>query len=253
VALIVDKEHLGPSVDRWNARMLEVAIPPLKPLRARRLIVIAPHPDDEVLGAGGLIQEALREGVLVEIVSLTDGEASHPHSTVLQDSELASTRRRESQVALRRLGWHSPAVTYLGLPDGRVAEFQAELDSALASILLPDDLCVAPWINDGHPDHNVSGESALRVGRSVGAKSLGYLVWAWHWADPEGADIPWNQCVRLDLGRRSQARKRWSTLAFESQIRPLGPSPDDAEILPVPLLRRFWRPYEVFVDVDTSP
>jgi LmbE family N-acetylglucosaminyl deacetylase len=113
---------------------------------------------------------------------------------------------------------------------------------------LPDDLCVAPWHYDGHPDHNECGESALWASFAVGAASLAYLVWAWHWADPQGVDIPWDRCVRLDLGRRDRARKRWATAAFESQIRPLGPGEDDGAILPPALLRRFWRPYEIFVD-----
>jgi LmbE family N-acetylglucosaminyl deacetylase len=246
--LIVDDEHLGPTIEEWDSRMSTLDLPRLEPLHVRRLVVVAPHPDDEVLGAGGLIQQALRERVLVEVVSVTDGEASHPRSETVEHFDLAKRRRRESQQALRRLGWREPVVTSLGLPDGDVAGHQRDLDDALADILLPDDLCVTTWRNDGHPDHNACGESALRLSRFVGARTLGYLVWAWHWADPESSDIPWSQCVRLDLGRRAQARKRWSTLAFESQIRSLGPDAADAAILPEPLLRRFWRPFEIFVD-----
>jgi LmbE family N-acetylglucosaminyl deacetylase len=246
--LIVDKTHPGPSEATWRTLMARISIPPMQPIHERRVVVVAPHPDDEVLGAGGLIQEALGEHCLVEIVIVTDGEASHAKSKSMSPSRLATIRAIESDVALQRLGWVRPMVTRLRLPDGDVRGHRVELSDALASILLPDDLCVAPWTSDGHPDHDATGLAALQASRAVGARALGYLVWAWHWAEPEGADIPWERCQRLDLRRRARARKRWSTGAFQSQIRPLGPAEADAAILPEPLLRRFWRPYEIYVD-----
>jgi LmbE family N-acetylglucosaminyl deacetylase len=248
VELIVDEDHHGPSEETWNARVARTEISALGMIHERRVVIIAPHPDDEVLGAGGLIQTALRERCLVEVVAVTDGEASHPAAATLTARRLASLRAEESDVALRRLGWRQPTVTRLRLPDGELAQRQDELFAALADTLLPDDLCVAPWSGDGHPDHDATAAAALRAARGVGARSLGYLVWGWHWADPEGSDIPWTRCRRLELGRRDRARKRWSTTAFQSQIRPLGPSSDRAPILPEHVLRRFWRPYEIFVD-----
>jgi LmbE family N-acetylglucosaminyl deacetylase len=252
VALIVDHEHLGPSEARWNAAGHHEQLASFGPIEARRLVVVSPHPDDEVLGAGGLIQVALSQHVLVEVVAVTDGEASHPSSTVATTLNLARVRSAESRVALSRLGWREPLITRLHLPDGNVSAQRGQLDRALASILLPDDLCVAPWRHDGHPDHDVCGESALSACRAVGARMLEYLVWAWHWADPDGFDIPWQQCRRLDLTRRARAHKRWATAAFESQTRALGPGFEDAAVLPAPLMRRFWRSYEVYVDEMAS-
>ncbi|HEY5120093.1 MAG TPA: PIG-L family deacetylase, partial [Acidimicrobiales bacterium] len=76
-------------------------------------MVVSPHPDDEVLGAGGLIQVALSQHVLVEVVAVTDGEASHPRSTVATTLNLARVRSAESRVALSRLGWREPLITRL--------------------------------------------------------------------------------------------------------------------------------------------
>ena len=220
-------------------------------MHARRLIVVAPHPDDEVLGVGGLIQAALREGVLVEVVAVTNGEASHPDSGIAASLDLPALRASESREALRRLGWNDPVITPLELPDGKIAEHRGDLDDALSSVLLPDDLCVAPWRRDGHPDHNVCGEAAAAASRAVGSTFLEYMVWSWHWADPDGSDIPWEHCKRLNLDRRQRARKRWATAAFRSQVRALGTREEDAAILPEPILRRFWRPCEVLID-DTD-
>jgi len=252
VALIVDDEHLGPSEARWNEVGHHKTLPLFGSVGARRLVVVAPHPDDEVLGAGGLIQAALSEHAEVEVIAVTDGEASHPESASVASRNLAVVRGDESLTALERLGWTRPSITRLHLPDGKVSAHRDQLDRALAAMLLPNDLCVAPWRRDGHPDHEVCGESALKANRSVGARALEYLVWAWHWADPDGSDIPWDRCRRLDLNSRARARKRWATAAFESQTRSLGPGLGDQAVLPAPLMRRFWRPYEVYVDETAS-
>ncbi len=246
--LIVDETHRGPSEEEWSARVARAAIPLFESIRERRVVIVAPHPDDEVLGAGGLIQTALRERCLVEVIAVTDGEASHPDSLSPAAANLAAIRVQESETALRRLGWKQPTVTRLHFPDGDVAIHSNELFDALAKVVVPDDLCVAPWSRDGHPDHEATAAAAMRASREVGARSLGYLVWAWHWANPEGEDIPWATCRRLDLGRRARARKRWATSAFQSQIRPLGTTTNDAVVLPEDVLRRYWRPYEIYVD-----
>jgi LmbE family N-acetylglucosaminyl deacetylase len=250
VELIVDETHLGPSEASWQSWMNLVMVRPLEPLQANRVVVVAPHPDDEVLGAGGLMQEALQRGIPLELIAVTDGEASHPHLSDAQALDLASVRRQESLVALQRLGWREPVITRLGIPDGQVGQKRQELRDALRDLVRPGDLCVSPWTRDGHPDHNACGEAVVKAAREVGARALGYLVWAWHWAQTDDSDIPWGSCRRLDLSRRATALKRWSSTAFESQIRSLGPSEADAVILPATVLRRFWRSYEIFVDEE---
>jgi hypothetical protein len=74
---------------------------------------------------------------------------------------------------------------------------------------------------------------------------LEYLVWAWHWADPDGADLPWPDCRRFCLTRGEAASKRWAMLAFRSQLGSF--RPDLPPVLPPPVLARFRRPYEVYV------
>jgi LmbE family N-acetylglucosaminyl deacetylase len=136
----------------------------------------------------------------------------------------------------------------LGIPDGRVAGNRDHLEQKLSELLRPGDICVAPWPLDGHPDHDACGDAVAAVGGRLGLLTFSYLVWAWHWADPGGSDIPWASCRRLELTPRRRARKRWAAGAFRSQTRPLGPGPEDAAILPDPVLRRLWPRYEIFID-----
>jgi LmbE family N-acetylglucosaminyl deacetylase len=247
VELVVDESRTGTSETEWAASPRLRGMAALGTVRPRRAIVVAPHPDDEIFAAAGLVQSLLSRHIPVEIVAVSDGEGSHPLA-VRQGLDLCSMRRQESTEALRRLGGRTPAVTRLGLPDGQISRNRDRLAASLRARVRPGDLCLAPWWHDGHPDHDACGNAALVVAESVGAQFLGYLVWAWHWADPRGTDLPWADCRRFDFDRRTAARKRWATRAFVSQTRPLGPDREGSPLLPPAVLRRFWRPYEVFVD-----
>jgi LmbE family N-acetylglucosaminyl deacetylase len=251
MALVVDAEHLGTSEAEWVASGRMERLPALAPTSPRRLVVVAPHPDDEVFGAAGLMQLMQARRIPVEIIAVTDGEASHPVA-VAEGLDLRGVRIRESASALQRLGWDQPTITRLGLPDGDVGGQFERLRGVLDAAHAPGDLFLAPWWRDGHPDHDACGTAARVAARSAGAQMLGYLVWAWHWAQPDGADLPWEDCRRLDFSRRLAARKRWATGAFVSQTQSLGPDHAGAPLLPSPLLRRFCRRYEVFVADPTG-
>lgn len=214
----------------WPALPLAPAVPPL---------VVAPHPDDEVLGAGGLLA-LLREA---EVVVVTGGEASHPGSTVHPPERLAAIRRDETAEALRRLGLPETAVRHLGQPDGGVDE--AALTAYLAARLTPGRWCLATWRGDGHPDHEAVGRAAASACAATGAVLLEYPIWAWHWARPGDARVPWERAYRIDLTEPACQAKERAILAFPSQIEDLGPAPEDAAILPPHVLARFRRPFEV--------
>jgi LmbE family N-acetylglucosaminyl deacetylase len=251
--LIVDETHLGQPESAWNASMGLAGVQPIEFGDTRRIVLVAAHPDDEVFGAGGLIQYGLSNGMSLEVLAVTDGEACYPDSEVASTLDLAAIRHCESRQALQRLGWLEPNIAQLHLPDGEVTNNQETLREKLVTMLRPGDLCVASWWLDGHPDHDACGAAALWASQMMGARMLGYLVWAWHWANPQRDDIPWEQCWRLDLQRRDQARKRWATRAFDSQIKPIGPDAADAAVLPVAIMRRFWRPYEIYVETSRMP
>jgi LmbE family N-acetylglucosaminyl deacetylase len=102
---------------------------------ATRLLVIAPHPDDEVLGAGGLMQRVKATGGTVRVVYLTDGDG-YPEGVKEEDHVEAPTakdylgygkqRRREAHAALVRLGLGDAFQTFLGFPDGGLCRLTRE-------------------------------------------------------------------------------------------------------------------------------
>jgi LmbE family N-acetylglucosaminyl deacetylase len=247
VELVVDELHPGTNEQIWLGASCLAGLRPLMESRPRRLVVVAPHPDDEVLGAGGLLQRMERARVETVVIAVTDGEASHPGARLV-GCDLSTTRALERRVALNRLGCRSVRVSQLRFPDGAVAEQVDRLTDLLSCLLRPDDLCVSPWRSDGHPDHDACGRAAAAAAASIRVPVLEYLVWAWHWANPENTEVPWRHCRRLELERRQTARKRWATYAFTSQIRPFPHDHDGRPLLPDSVLRRFWRSFEVFVD-----
>lgn len=127
--------------------------------RATRALVVAPHPDDEVFGAGGLMVWLASLGCELTILALTDGEASHPRSSRIDPSELTVRRGRERQRALRRLGIDARVVR-AALPDASLADHRDEAAAAITALLAPADLCLAPWRGDPHDDHVAAAEAA---------------------------------------------------------------------------------------------
>ena len=211
----------------------------------QRLVVIAPHPDDEVLAAGGLLHAvtALRRDVLV--IAVTDGTASHPGSTRWPAAELGAHRTRERTEALCELGIIGNPTVRLGYADGHVAERQASLGSALDRLIGPDDVVVMPWLFDGHPDHEAVARAVLEAGCQAVA-ILQAPIWGWHWAHPADERLPLDSAVVLDLDAEGIAAKRRAIQRYRSQLEP-DESTGNPPILPAWALARFDRPREVFL------
>ena len=100
------------------------AFPPVTP--DDRIIIVAPHPDDEVLGTGGLIQQACATGAAVRIVYLTDGDHNQIafklyqlrlHLRPSQYRAFGEMRQREAAAATALLGLSREQLTFLGYPD----------------------------------------------------------------------------------------------------------------------------------------
>lgn len=213
---------------------------------ARCLVVVSPHPDDEVLGCGGLMQAALAQGCIVHVVSVSDGEACYPDHPTWPAARLRDARRRELASAMQALGMDATHVTALGLPDGGIAAHETELVSHLVARLSPGAAVVAPWVHDAHPDHEAAGRAAREAAARAGARFLQYPVWAWHWLDPAASAAPWPNAQRIVLDADAQARKQRAMAAFATQTGEV-PGLDCDPVLPGHVLARFRRPFEVLI------
>ncbi len=200
------------------------------------LVVLAPHPDDEVLGAGGLIHDWVTAGLPVTVVSVTDGEAAD-----VGRPGLDIIRREELRNALRKLSSAHVEVKRLALPDGRVQDHINRLRNAVDAHLDASGTLLAPYEADGHPDHEAVGRTSMELAAANGIAIARYPIWAWHRTRPEAlAELPWK---RFQLSLDAQRGKSRAIQCFESQLRP----PRGPPIVPPNVLPYFARPFEAFI------
>ncbi|GHD04236.1 hypothetical protein GCM10007320_64940 [Pseudorhodoferax aquiterrae] len=133
------------------------AAQPVSPLQ--RAVVVAPHPDDEVLMVGGLLAALAQLQGRTVVVAVTDGEASHAGSRRWTPAALARRRSEETDTALGLLGVRA-GILRLGLGDGQVAARAGRLARRLQALLTPDDVVFTTWAFDGHPDHEACARAA---------------------------------------------------------------------------------------------
>jgi LmbE family N-acetylglucosaminyl deacetylase len=128
----------------------------------KRVLVVAPHPDDESLGCGGLVATLARTGSAFCFVFVTDGGASHPGSRAWPRKRLVDRRRDEAMEALRRLNAGDADANFLALADAampvRGSALWNEACVRLAKIIerFKPGLALVPWRRDPHCDHRAS-------------------------------------------------------------------------------------------------
>jgi GlcNAc-PI de-N-acetylase len=109
---------------------------PFRPVREaledRPLIVVAPHPDDESLGCGGLIAAACRQGLRGKVIIVSDGAGSHPYSKAYPPDRLRAIRQEEAKRAGAELGLKvDEDMLFLGFPDRFVPSDGAQAEHAI--------------------------------------------------------------------------------------------------------------------------
>lgn len=223
---------LGTEVE-WLSALKEIPLwlPPSWPT-----VVIAPHPDDETLGAGGLIAAQRKCGVPVKIIAVTDGETAYPDAM-----GLGAIRRDEQEAAVRELGVEASGIVRLGLPDSNVAAFEDKLTYFIRPMMEPGTMLVAPWSGDPHPDHEACGRVAERLANAIDLTLISYLFWTWHRKPIESvAALP---MCRFELDDSLQAARTKALSHHRSQLEWKSGSP----VLPDFLLDPARRPFETFI------
>ncbi len=228
---VVDDAGRGTPAATWHG--WSDRLPDLDATGWATVVVVAPHPDDEVLGVGGLIRRFASIGSDVQVVAVTDGGAARPPSG-WSGERLSRERVREAAAGCRALGVLPPL--RLDVPDGAVAAHEDSVTEALTRILTPDTYCLATWRSDGHPDHEASGRAAARACARTGATLVEYPVWMWHWSRPEDSSVPWHRARRVVLTPTEAAAKARAVQYHRTQLDP--PAGDDDPVLPPFVLER---------------
>ncbi|HTX93919.1 MAG TPA: PIG-L family deacetylase [Mycobacterium sp.] len=236
--------HGGTPLPLWLASFEARPLPPLDLTEYPRLIVVAPHPDDETLGLGAMTAQLVAAGVGVQVVSVSDGGATQPGATLSGRFRLSTTRRYELRRATNTLG--IPPPVSLGLPDRELADHEDKLTELLVEILRaagPRTWCAATWRGDGHPDHEAVGRAAAAACARTGATLLEYPVWMWHWASPSDPTVPWERAYAVPAAAWAVNRKRQAAQCYRSQLQVN--HGESAPVLPAFVLQRLLAVGEV--------
>ncbi len=210
--------------------------------RPRSLLVVAPHPDDEAIAAHALIARLARRGVRIAILVVSDGAASHPGSARWPYGRLVRERQCETRRAMQWIGVRAGAITFLGLPDGRLSEHAAEVRCAMTQAVrrLPAPvLALSPLPTDAHPDHRVVAAGARRL---PGVSWWRYPVW------PAGQRWPGARALPLTVQER--LAKRHAIRSYRTQAGRITDDPNGFA-MSRQQIAAFSRPQEVFVASGT--
>ena len=214
------------------------------------VLVLAPHPDDESLGCGGLIAECRAQGRDVGVVVLTDGAASHPRSREYPAWRLAALRMAEARAAIATLGLAEDRIVFLGLPDGGSPLKGKRLDQAAARVVKQalawrvGTICTT-WLHDPHRDHRSAYRIGQRAAREVGARLFCYPVWGW--TVPADAWLPATPVrgARLDITGHLAVKQR-AIACHRSQLTDLIRDDPQGFRLSADVLAIFAGPFEVY-------
>ena len=194
-------ERLRRLANRWlprpfrNSLRLHLALlrsdrpPMLRGAPAGRILVLAPHMDDEVFGCGGTLALAAEAGAEVTVLYVTDGRKGYhpgrfseetPEQRMRRETRLVEIRKTEAREATRVLGFEPPR--FLDLPDGRLAitrDAVAKVAEAVRAVR--PEVVFLPFLTDLHRDHWITNglmiEAATQIGLDDDLDCWGYEVW----------------------------------------------------------------------------
>lgn len=199
---------------RWHA-----SSSPDMPI-AGKILIIAPHPDDEVMGCGGLIQRLCEQGIPPHVVILTGGGQSHSACCHLSESVIKEERRSMASQLLRKLGLPADHLHLLDFPDGSISPSHEEMNTLqnLVAEIQPDAVFI-PHQGEGWPDHLVCRELVEKMPVLGAASIYEYCVWLWYY---NVWNLDWKRANLLQMSKAEHAAKCRSVEAYTEKLAPCG-------------------------------
>lgn len=169
------------------------------------VLILAPHPDDEIFGCGGAIVRHLAQGDSVSVIIATDGHAATLHADELAKQNYITTRYQESRNAAHVLGYQD--IQFWDFSDRELLHNKSTVQLAVQSIQnLQATLIYAPSIFEIHPDHFALAKIAIEAVIATQTTLIMYEI-----------GVPLRPNFLLDI-TDLKIRKRQAMKCFESQI-----------------------------------
>jgi LmbE family N-acetylglucosaminyl deacetylase len=214
-------------------------------------LILAPHPDDESLGCGGLIAASCEAGRPPIVAILTDGGMSHPGSKKFSKEQLIRLREAEARDAASVLGLSQERLVFLRQPDTQAPRAGEAFDRVVENLVSLADRrgcssILAPWRCDPHCDHEAASAIAAEAAKRLRIRHIAFPVWGWTLASDHLIDAETPVGWRLDIAEHL-ARKTMAIAAYRSQYGALITDDPSGFRLPPDLLRAFAGRFETFL------
>ncbi|PQP34718.1 hypothetical protein C6A37_06280 [Desulfobacteraceae bacterium SEEP-SAG9] len=157
-------------------------------LSSHSAVVVAPHPDDEIFGTGGMIAMKREAGVPVHVIFLTEGGSSHATCCSVPYEDVGEVRRKQAVEATDCVGLQSNDLTWFNLRDGKIpSDGQDGFNKAVTNLadefggLVPTEI-YCPHPHDWFPDHEVTSRIVQLAAQHsrYSFKIIYYTVWIWY-------------------------------------------------------------------------
>lgn len=200
------------------------------------VLIVAPHPDDEAIGCGGLIARLCAEGHAPHVVVMTGGGGSLRGYSDMPESEVIKARRNLTLNSAKALGLPESNIHFLDFVDGHIGDRpESEMNriKELIEQLQPDAIFV-PHSGEGWPDHlntrNIVLNSKLLPLNSPSVYE--YCVWMWYY---NVWNLDWRNAFQLKMADAEHSAK---LKAVDAYIKPLAPCGQAwSGVLPKPFIK----------------
>jgi len=155
-------------------------------LLKKKVVIFAPHPDDETFYCGGTIAKKLREGLDIIIVVMTDGRNLFRNVLKINSDpdpdKVKKMRRAEVLRATGIPGVPPRNIVFLDFEDGMLGRYESEAEKMVTKILqntYPVEVYI-PFMRDSHPDHRVTNRIVRRCLKELELKPSIYQYCGLH-------------------------------------------------------------------------
>lgn len=234
-------------------------------------LFIAPHPDDEALGCGGLISHLCNECNPPHVIIMTGGGGSHTSgSDAISSEEIIRERRRLTLNSAKKLGLPEDNIHFLDFIDGHISEKPEKERIRLQKLIediQPDNIFI-PHSGEGWPDHistreillsllGVSSEKCLVDNNSTlyskhstptefkNPQIFEYCVWMWYY---NVWNLDWKNAYKFRMSKPEHEAKLHAVNAY---IKPHAPNGKPwSGVLPKPFIKANSSKTELYFEVS---
>lgn len=212
-----------------------------------KILIISPHPDDEVFGCGGLIHSLTQNGKQIDIIILSEGEAVHRHCCPGDEEHIVSNRKRLTEEANKVLGLETLHIHRMKFPDGNF--FSAKNNKQLIQLLenkiqeLNPSTVFIPHPFENSPDHIAATEIIANILNKLNIPPYYYCVWTWyHMPIYKIFQLSYKKCILLKVNNQMAKNKAIDIYTKNNAKCGTSFSGD----LPTPFIFAFRWKYELF-------